>query len=75
MMDQADRVQAALRTTFPTLGIVVDERDRGHKLRCTVTVNDTRSAFFTPETVSAKNEAPEYWIHRFTLLLREHYKL
>lgn len=76
MMDQAYRVQAALRTQLPALRIYVNEESNGHILQCIVDRRDgARTVFSSPPTVSAKNEAPEYWIHRFTLLLREHYKL
>lgn len=75
MMDQAVRVQTALRTQLPALSIDVSETANGHVLRCAVRSDGVRTVFSSPREVSAKNEAPEYWIHRFTLLLREHYKL
>ena len=73
---QAQVLGDALRTRFPALGIVVSERSNGHVLRCEVDRGEgPRTVFSSPPTVSAKNEAPEYWVHRFTMLLREHYKL
>lgn len=76
MMDQAGRVQVALRTQLPALRIYVNEAANGHILQCIVDRGDgARTVFSSPKEVSAKNEAPEYWIHRFTTLLREHYKL
>ena len=75
MMDQALQVEKALRGMFPGAQVTIRELDYGHALLGSVTIDNKRYGFRTPQTVSAKNEAPEYWIHRFTLLLREHYKL
>jgi hypothetical protein len=62
---------AALQAAFPTLEIVAREREYGNILGVAWTVGERRYAAETPEKSDYRQQAPSWWIHRFTAAIRE----
>jgi hypothetical protein len=62
---------AALQAAFPTLDVTAHQHAYGNILGVSWRANEQRYLVETPRESDYRQQAPSWWIHRFTAAIRE----
>lgn len=62
---------AALQAAFPSLDVTARERDYGNIFGVAWVIDGRPYAAETPHESDYRQQAPAWWIHRFTVVIRE----